>query len=162
MKTIIIDGVEYNLTPKAAFHEGDWCIDNEDGTIFQIVKVLDKTYKYRTNEGKEYSCTHYSLELDARLWNISDAKEGDVIVNGSNIFIFHFINDTRLMGYCHVNTDDGRFYDDIGKNECFCLIDAVVNPATKEQCDTLMKAMADAGFIFDFEKKVLMKIENKT
>ena len=43
--------VANNVEPK--FKVGDWCIDNEDGTIFQIVKVLDNTYKYRTNEGKE-------------------------------------------------------------------------------------------------------------
>lgn len=147
------------IEPK--FKVGDWCIDNEDGTIFQIVKVLDKTYRYRTNEGKEYSCTHYSLELDARLWTIQDAKDGDVLVNGSNIFIFHFINGTRLMGYCHVNTDDGRFYDDIGKNECFCLIDAVVNPATKEQRDKFEKAMDDAGYTFDFDKNELKEIEDE-
>ena len=65
------------------------------------------------------------------------------------------------MGYCHVNTDDGRFYDDIGRNECFCLIDAVVNPATKEQREQLEKAMADAGYTFDFNKKELKKIEQK-
>lgn len=61
------------------FKVGDWCIDNEDGTIFQIVKVLNNTYTYETNEGKEYSCTHYSLENDARLWTIADAKCGDVL-----------------------------------------------------------------------------------
>ena len=32
-------------------------------------------------------------------------------------------------------------------------------PATKEQRDTLMKAMAEAGYAFDFEKKELKKIE---
>lgn len=63
------------------FKVGDWCIDNEDGTIFQIVKVLDNTYTYKTNEGKEYSCTHYSLENDARLLTIQDAKNCDVLVS---------------------------------------------------------------------------------
>jgi hypothetical protein len=36
-----------------------------------------------------------------------------------------------------------------------------VYPATKEQRDTLMKAMADAGYTFDFEKKELKKVEPK-
>ena len=35
------------------------------------------------------------------------------------------------------------------------------HPATKEQRDTLIKAMADAGYAFDFEKKELKKIEQK-
>ena len=91
------------------------------------------------------------------LWTIQDAKDGDVLVNGSNIFIFHFINNRRLMGYCNVNMDDGNFYNDIGKNECFCTIDAPVTPATKEQRDALMKAMNDAGYEWNAEKKELQK-----
>jgi hypothetical protein len=34
-------------------------------------------------------------------------------------------------------------------------------PATKEQRDTLIKAMTDAGYTFDFEKKELKKIEEE-
>ena len=37
-----------------------------------------------------------------------------------------------------------------------------VHPSTKEQRDTLMKAIADAGYIFDIEKKELKKIEQKS
>ncbi len=141
------------------FKVGDWCIDNEDDTIFQIVKVLDNTYTYKTNGGEEYSCTHYSLENDTRLWTIQDAKDGDVLVNGSNIFIFHAIDGTRLIGYCHVNTDDSLFYNDLDKNECFCLIDDIVTPATKEQRDLLFSKMKEAGYEWDAEKKELKKIE---
>ena len=94
-----------------------------------------------------------------KLWTIQDAKDGDVLVNGSNIFIFHFLDDTRLKGYCHVNIDDGRFYDDIGKKECFCLIDAVVTPAAKEQRDLLFQKMAEEGYEWNTEKKEVKKIE---
>ena len=66
------------------------------------------------------------------------------------------------MGYCHINTDDGRFYDDIGKNECFCLIDAVVNPATKKQRDLLFQKMKETGYEWDEEKKELGKIEKQS
>ena len=37
----------------------------------------------------------------------------------------------------------------------------VLNFKTKEQRDTLMKSMADAGWKFDFEKKELKKINNE-
>ena len=147
-----------NVEPK--FKIGDWVIDKQ-GIVHQVANVVENvtnhTYGYDIVGGGYFNDNAEGV----RLWNIFDAKKGDVLVNGSNIFIFHFINDTRLMGYCHVNTDDGRFYDDIGKNECFCLIDAVVNPATKEQCDTLMKAMTDAGYKWDEEKKELKKIRQK-
>lgn len=147
---------------ESKFKVGDWCIDKQDGTIFRIEKVMENIYKYKTDKGNLYYCSHGSLELDSRLWTIEDVKDGDVLVNGSNIFIFHFINDTRLMGYCHVNIDDGRFYDDLGKNECFCLIDAVVNPATKEQRDLFFQKMKEAGYEWDSDKKELKKIEPKT
>lgn len=65
------------------------------------------------------------------------------------------------MGYCHVNIDNGRFYDDIGKNECFCLIDAIVTPATKEQRDLLFRKMKEAGYEWDAEKKEVKEIELK-
>ena len=100
----------------------------------------------------------FYLLNDCHLWTIYDANDGDVLVNGSNIFIFHFINNRRLMGYCHVNMDDGNFYNDIGKNECFCTIDAPVTPATKEQRDALMKAMNDAGYKWNPETKTLKKL----
>ena len=143
------------------FKVGDWCIDNEDGTIFQIVKVLDNTYKYRINEGKEYSCTHYSLELDARLWTISDAKDGDVLAvtmypEGTWIGIFKEQNGCTFSTYCFLNTvgtfKRGTYSHGNGKS---------IHPATKEQRDKFEKAMADAGYVFDFEKKELKEIENE-
>ena len=145
------------------FKVGDWCIDNEDGTIFQIVKVLDNTYKYRTNEGKEYSCTRYSLELDARPWTISDVKEGDMLYDGNAACIFRKTmedddDDICIDTYCGINIDNEFKVND--EDEYWCLSENC-SPATKEQCDTLMKAMADAGYTFDFEKKVLKNIDKK-
>ena len=146
-----------NVEPK--FKNGQWIV------------WQNKCYKVNYNgcgyglidqNGLSTSLEYGTVDKSASAFTIKDAKDGDVLVNGSNIFIFHFINGTRLKGYCHVNTDNGIFYDDIGKNECFCLIDAVVNPATKEQRDTLLKAMADAGYTFDFESKELKKIEHKS
>ena len=151
-----IDKVE----PK--FKVGDWCIDNEDGIVFQIVKVLDNTYRYRTNEGKEYSCARYSLELDARPWTISDVKEGDMLYDGNAACIFRKTmeddDDIWIDTYCGINIDNEFKVND--EDECWCLSENC-SPATKEQCDTLMKAMADAGYVFDFEKKELKEIENE-
>ena len=151
--------VKPSVKGEPKFKVGDWYIDNEDGTIFQIVKVLDNTYSYRTNEGKDYSCTHYSLELDARLWNMSDAKEGDVLfmdnLASNCIFIYKSSNNGVINKYASYNKFgfEGEHY--------LVLNDGYVIPATKEQRDTLMKAMADAGYTFDFEKKELKVIENE-
>lgn len=138
------------------FKVGDWCIDNEDGLIFQIVKVLDKTYRYRTNEGKEYSCSHYTLELDARFWNMSDAKEGDVLVDSLGNVCIYQEPSTKLMYHSHCYGNHKFFIPTVGSHGIVCSY-----PATKEQRDQLEKAMADAGYVFDFEKKELKEIENE-
>ena len=146
---------------ESKFKVGDWIFSSVLGTA-HIIDVNDSNeyqLEYIDDKQKFSSIDYVNYEYNE--WTIQDAKDGDVLVNGSNIFIFHFINDTRLMGYCHVNTDDGRFYDDIGKNECFCLIDAVVNPATKEQRDLLFQKMNEAGYEWDAENKQLKKIGPK-
>ena len=149
------------------FHEGDWCIDKEDGTIFQIVKVFDNTYVYKTNEGKEYSCTHYSLENDARLWAIQDAKDGDVLVCPSDlgdrmiVFIFKELVNHASEINCHCCIDACGIFDPC-LNDC-CYVGDVSRgdyaPATKEQRDLLFHKMRDSGHEWDSDKKVLKKIE---
>ena len=140
---------------KPKFKVGDWCIDNEDDVIFQIVKVLDNTYIYKTNEGKEYSCTHYSLENDARLWIIQDAKDGDVLAESKGNAILMF----RGIGYhCYYDCyrkdfivqKDVEYWGNTENNQLV--------PATKEQRDALMKAMTEAGYEWDAEKRELIKV----
>ena len=136
-------------------------ISNPGCNAHQIIRVVENvtshTYGYDTADNYYFNDTVEGV----RLWDINDAKVGDVLVNGSNIFIFHFINDTRIMGYCHVNTYDDGFYIDLGKNDGVCLIDGVVTPATKEQCDLLFQRMKETGYMWDSDKKKLHKIDPK-
>ena len=155
------EDIEQNPAPEPKFKVGDWIVSKYMHLIMQILNNDNGSYKTLETDGTERNDSYDFIERNFKLWSIEDAKEGDVLVNGSNIFIFHFINATRLMGYCHVNTDDGRFYDDIGKNECFCLIDAVVTPATNAQRDLLFQKMKEAGYEWDAEKKDLKKIGQK-
>ena len=141
------------------FNVGDWCIDNEDGTIFQIVKVLDNTYTYKTNEGKEYSCTHYSLENDARLWTIADAKCGDVLV-ASDESLFIFARAKGDAAYYHFSLckngsqeiSDGKYAWEVAK-DCY--------PATQKQRNLLFQKMKESGYEWNADKKELNTIESK-
>ena len=151
----------YTGKPKQPkFNIGDWCIDNEDGTIFQIVKVLDNTYIYKTIEGKEYSCTHYSLENDARLWSIKDAKPGDIIAEepietypSSFVAIYKKQNEEDFDSYCFIGFD-GKFY----KGEEGHTLENL-HPATKEQRDFLFQKMKEADYKWNDKKKELKKID---
>ena len=142
------------------FKVGDWCIDNEDGTIFQIVKVLDNTYIYKTNEGKEYSCTHYSLENDAHLWTIQDAKDGDVLISKDKddilIYKSYSVIELLLTSYISFSKKEGfcpRQYSAWDSNEFI--------PATKEQRDLLFAKMKEYGYTWNTEKKELLEIEEE-
>ena len=151
------DWSKFNVPDKIEpkFNVGDWIVFN--GFVLYVKKVVNGFYITISKGGIPNS---YDWDIDniARLWTIQDAKDGDVLVNGSNIFIFHFINNRRLMGYCHVNMDDGNFYNDIGRNECFCTIDAPVTPATKEQRDLLFQQITEADYKWNAKTKTLEKL----
>ena len=111
--------------------------------------------------------TEYDMHSDAykcfRPWTIKDAKDGDVLVSestcglGTWYCIFKSLDgDESITVYCYL-ARDGRF--ETKKELCFDKDPYNTNPATKEQRDTLIKAMADAGYTFDFEKKELKEIE---
>ena len=115
---------------------------------------------------------HYSDIPDVENWHkwtIQDAKDGDVVADKSDgaIGIFQSIGHHPDGGiyndpsYCflHCRYDYGFFYADFEDGNTIDSDNLV--PATKEQRDTLMKEMADAGYTFDFEKKELKKIEQK-
>lgn len=146
----IIDKIE----PK--FKVGDWCIDNEDDTIYQIMNVLDNTYTYKTNEGKEYSCSHYSIENDAHLWTIKDAKDGDVLMaNAPFIFNGNLEGGIGCPGaHCGINTL-GKFqipkYPEHWTGH-------TTTPATKEQRDLLFQKMEEAGYKWNVVEKKLVKL----
>ena len=148
--------VKPSIKVEPKFKVGDWCIDNEDGIVFQIVKVLDNTYRYRTNEGKEYSCTHYSLELDARFWTISDAKDGDVLytpkgAGAEGIFLIKGWEQVECIGKTLCSRIGYRVKDDevvaggLGAIWWEGVIDPFY-PATKEQRDLLFQKMKEAGY----------------
>jgi hypothetical protein len=93
-----------------------------------------------------------------RLWSIKDAKDGDVLQLGKVTAIFqNYISNKECRCYCSVF--DGEFEIPVQYADTYGCHNAI--PANKEQRDTLMKAMADAGYIFDFDKKELKKIENE-
>lgn len=144
-----IDKVEPN------FKVGDW-VATSYGKVNQVVSVDKYGDGYTLNDGVYFSgswCDMYHL------WTIQDAKDGDVlawddikcIALFKNIYDEDSFNSYGFVGGCTGTFESRQSYHDIEG----------AHPATKEQRDTLMKAMADAGYAFDFEKKELKEIENE-
>jgi hypothetical protein len=146
--------------PEPKFKVGDWVVSN----------ITNKTYKINSIDAKDANYIIYSCvpsvytdedspcfsESMIRLWTIENAKNGDVLKEDSCIFIIEKMNPNgSAIVHCCL-FDDGNF--DLTGSTLHFDIDSA-HPATKEQRDTLMKAMTDVGYTFNFDKKELKKIE---
>ena len=142
-----------NVEPK--FNVGDWVIDKQ-GIVHQIANIVENvtnhTYGYDIVGGGYFNDNTEGI----RLWTIQDAKDGDVLVHNNCTFIFMGIKD-GIVQALEENLLDGTNPVSFGEPDIY----NDYHPATKEQRDTLMKAMTNAGYTFDFEKKELKKIENE-
>jgi len=139
--------------------------------VGQWIVFKDKYYKVNYNgcgyelvdqNGLSTSLEYGTIDKNAGLWDITkDAKDGDVIFYSSGwTCIFKCIHGIWYSSYCFI-TADGEFHTGYEEHSVDAKLNGNANPATKEQRDTLMKAIADAGYTFDFEKKELKKIEQK-
>jgi hypothetical protein len=146
-----IDKVE----PK--FEVGDW-ITNGDYT-WKIVEVKPLDYVLQSQDGNVVDDTISHVDEQFHSFTIQDAKDGDVLyINNTmseSIMIYKSFNNGIINKHASYNKFgfEGEHY--------LTLNDGYITPAIKEQRDTLMKAMVDAGYTFDFEKKELKKIEPK-
>ena len=141
------------------FHEGDWVFIEEGKEYkgpFQIKTVDSFGYSF-----DEYYTIPFMYEDILSKWTIQDAKDGDVLTyndskNNVWICIFKEYANERVYDYCTL--DKESFWE---RGNWNYLASFSYTPSTKEQRDKLEKAMADAGYTFDFEKKELKKIENE-
>ena len=132
-----------------------WCVDETPETTSYLYRLVNQ---YGKVEVAEFEV----VDEKARLWTIQDAKDGDVLYCESN-GIEYIVMSKGINKYGHIdsyfryNSLNG-FGVDIPS--VFSTEQDNITPATKEQRDQLEKAMADAGYTFDFEKKELKKIES--
>ena len=172
MYNIIKDGLKKQGEQKSAdkaepkFKVGDWIITNKKHIWYVDETPETTSYLYRliNQYGKVEVAEFEVVDKKARLWTIQDAKDGDVLVcegkHGQEIGIVKkYVGkyggcDKCFETYCFVDWDDiFRVGEYMGSRN--------IHPATKEQRETLMKAMADDGYTFDFEKKELKKINSQ-
>jgi hypothetical protein len=150
---------EQNPTDKVEpkFRESEW-ITNGDYT-WKIVEVKPLDYILQSQDGNVVDDTISHVDEQFHSFTIQDAKDGDVLyINNTmseSIMIYKSFNNGIINKHASYNK-----FGFEGENY-LTLNDGYITPAIKEQRDTLMKAMVDAGYTFDFEKKELKKIEPK-
>ncbi len=137
------------------FNVGDWVV-NKLGDAWHIDSFDWKNYQVSDGKGN-YNYFPISKQDEMHLWTIQNAKVGDILVDiYGNILIYERSSTcTFFQSFCCVKE---KVFMYSGGSHCV----EGTQPATKEQRDTLMKAMTDAHYTFDFEKKELKKIEQKS
>ena len=162
---------ENKIEPK--FHEGDWIVNHN--TVYHIDKISGVYLTLSTLDGTAL-VYHISVlnNEHTHLWTIADAKDGDILCGFPKadypwIGIFCKLNNKdNFNSYCYLQAGrNGKFCPPsekniFGKRNVDDHSSYDVFPATKEQCNKLLKAMTDAGYTFDFEKKELKKVEQNS
>jgi hypothetical protein len=164
---IVLDNLqEYGLQNftdevKPKFKVDDWIIYKD--SIWKVCNVSLLNYYELLKINNEVSTRRIEdVDKNARLWTIQDAKNGDVLADKIGIILFRKIGNEKFEGVvAHHCSFNKRWKFEIpekfgywGKAE-----DEQLHPATKEQRDTLMKAITDAGYEWNAEKLELRKIE---
>lgn len=146
------------------FKVGDW-IMFYGGNPFKILKIeadINGVLEYLLldQNGHDFYFSKAHVDKNVRLWTIQDAKDGDVLVHSSFMFddfIFIYNNTSILQAYCYYSNERNRFIIEDRGHHCPWNMQEVT-PATKEQRDTLIKAMKESGYEWDAEKKELKKL----
>ena len=146
------------------FKVGDWVV-NKFGDSLHIDSFDKKNYQVSDGKGN-YNYFPISKQGEMHIWTIQDAKDGDVLSfysehKGKKMFQIGVVEKyVGKLGGCYntFKTYVGVDWDNnlqMGKY-MGC---SDIHPATKEQCDTLMKTINDAGYERDIEKKELNMIK---
>ena len=149
---------------ESKFKVGDWVVYYRNDSSREVLQVYDiRDGRYYFTDNVHFSWSVKECDEKCHLWTIEDARDGDVLAceNGWTC-IFKCLNDNLFSSYCFMD-HEGWFCEDGGQGHTLDnRICGEIYPATNEQRDTLMKAIADAGYTFDFDKRELKKIEQKS
>ena len=143
------------------FKVGDWIIRSAEGfkhNTYRITEVKDY-YVCEELKGRRVTFTFNDVRKNFKLWDISDAKDGDVLysLDSNRPFIYkERKQNEQAIAYCGLNIYGKFFVWDT--KDCVITLNNCV-PATKEQRDLLFKKMQEAGYQWDPDKKELKKVE---
>lgn len=147
------------IEPK--FKIGDWIVFN--GLTLFVNEIVQGYYRTISKGGIPNS---YDWNIDniARLWTIEDIKEGDVISYKDEILLYkHDIKDYSKQkisfgGFAYYCCYDGKRFI---VNGLYSLIEQDkidIHPATKEQREFLFTKIKEAGYMWNENKKELIKL----
>ena len=146
---------------KPKFKVGDWIASNlsNSNNLLCIIGVDETNYEVVTPQGSTGVPFIRYIDKHYHLWTIQDVNDGDVIRLGKVTAIFKkYIGQEKCICYCSFYKDGG-FEIPIENDEDNVYGCYNATPTTKEQRDSFMKIMNDAGYEWDAKKKELNKKE---
>ena len=144
-----------SMEPK--FKVGDWVA--YCGKPYKITGLHNDTFTLTSCDGSYFFNNVKSTnEPVFHLWNIADAKDGDVLVaSDCSIFLFAGVVDCACKYYVALTTcNDVKINKEVDGG--YWETSRAVHPATKGQRDTLFKAMKEAGHVWLSDKKKPVKL----
>lgn len=149
--------------PSPKFKVGDWLCANELNNYANLIKIIEivdvfgkKRYKISRDYDSDLDLTEFDfIEKHYHLWNIQDAKVGDVLADeDNNIGIFQECEGMYWYSYTYLGCDGQlRGFSMGGSHE-----QTDTHPATKEQRDLLFRKIKEAGYKWNAETKTLEKL----
>ena len=129
----------------------------EQSKFYQIKNITEQEYTLVGCDGSVITRPIQDVDRLASSFTIQDAKDGDILACNEEILLFKSYSVQESISlYCWYNGQTNNFHSkeeiDISLNKRHKIF-----PATKEQRDTFMKAMNDARYEWDAEKKELKK-----
>jgi len=142
------------------FHEGEWVISNtvdKDYRICKITGIKDGNYTIESTCGYKGYNQFDVFDNVYRPWTIEDVKDGEILAAQECYVIFKEITGLNIRCYCT--------YHYMGFSPSLSLgtlhNKAAFHPATKEESDTLGKAITNGGLKWNAEKKEFTAIAIK-
>lgn len=154
---------EQKSADKPKFKVGDWIASNfsNSSNLLRIIGVDKTNYEVVTPQGSTGVPSIRYIDKHFHLWTIQDAKDGDIVCYKDEVSLYknkiedYNKQETTFGGFTYYCCYDGKRFI---TNDFYLLTEQDkidIYPATKKQRDILMKAMNNAGYIWDSEKKEL-------
>jgi len=137
------------------FNVGDWITNGE--YTWKVIDIKPLDYILQSSDvNVAYDSISY-VDEHFHLWTIKDAKDGNVLVNDDDIFIFDGTLEETLFPFAYCGIINGDF--GIYSRKFPFTHNKNIYPATRKQHNLLFQKMHEAGYKWDSDNKELKKIE---
>jgi len=113
-------------------------------------------YELIDQNGLSTSLEYVTVDENAHLWTIQDAKDGDVLYSHCCKLLWIYKDGNS----CYIGNNLNYNENCVVVNSSICIPNDVT-PATKEQRDLLFQKIKESGYEWNVEKKELNKIEKQ-